>query len=206
MNFNAVIFKSGDEKYVKEEDPELKSVDADALKQYMPDPIPFRKAEWKADLQQISGIGPWIEKRLNKIKIFSCQQLKEITPELEEKINTAIRYFPGRVVRDEWKFQAIRIADGTFAKLRGLKLDEHPGKIEIDGEKYEKKLVTLADETMQDGKIEFFEAEALLFLAERHDGINASEKKTLEYILNNDKKYKFEEEAALLLRRKLEQL
>merc|ERR1719277_636023 len=194
VNFNAPIFESGDARYQNEEDPQLEEIEEDTLKPYMPDPIPNPRKEWKHDLQKISGIGPWIDKRLNKIGIFSCQQLKHITPELEDKICEAIRYFPGRIARDEWKFQAIRIADGTWDQMKGIIDKDHPvGKIMIDGQEYDEKLVSLADETMEDGHIEFFEAEALFFLASRHDGVSDSEKGTLEYILN-DQKYKWDDE------------
>ena len=58
------------------------------------------------DLQRIKGIGPFIEDKLNALGIYTFDQVGKMTPKLEETVNVAIEFFPGRVKRDEWAKQA----------------------------------------------------------------------------------------------------
>jgi len=60
----------------------------------------------KDDLTKIKGIGPFIEKRLNMIGIYTFRQLSELTPELVERVGAAIEFFPQRIARDNWVGQA----------------------------------------------------------------------------------------------------
>ncbi|MFL2945112.1 MAG: hypothetical protein ACJZ33_03780, partial [Candidatus Poseidoniales archaeon] len=60
----------------------------------------------KDDLQVIKGIGPFIEEKLNALGIYMFVQIARMTPDLEEEVNVAIEFFPGRVKRDEWVKQA----------------------------------------------------------------------------------------------------
>ena len=62
------------------------------------------------DLQRIKGIGPFIEDKLNALGIYTFDQVGKMTPELEETVNVAIEFFPGRVKRDEWAKQARKFA------------------------------------------------------------------------------------------------
>merc|ERR1712107_837423 len=68
-----------------------------------------RKAE-KDDLTKIKGIGPFINRRVNKIGIYTFDQVAKMTPDIEEDVNKAIIYFPGRVRRDDWAGQAKEFA------------------------------------------------------------------------------------------------
>ena len=63
-------------------------------------------AEEKDDLQSIKGIGPFIEEKLNALGIYTFSQVSKMTSELEDQVNEAIEFFPGRVKRDEWTNQA----------------------------------------------------------------------------------------------------
>jgi predicted flap endonuclease-1-like 5' DNA nuclease len=60
----------------------------------------------KDDLTLIKGIGPFIEKRLNMLGIYTFRQISEFTPETIEHISKAIEFFPKRIVRDNWVGQA----------------------------------------------------------------------------------------------------
>ena len=60
----------------------------------------------KDDLQTIKGIGPFIEEKLNALGIFTFEQISKMTAKIEEEVNIAIEFFPGRVKRDEWAKQA----------------------------------------------------------------------------------------------------
>ncbi len=71
--------------------------------------IGFSSPDQKDDLQQINGIGPFIEEKLNALGIFTFKQVSKITPELEEKINDSMEFFPGRVTREEWAKKAMKL-------------------------------------------------------------------------------------------------
>jgi chemotaxis protein histidine kinase CheA len=63
------------------------------------------------DLQRIKGVGPFIAEKLNMLGITTFRQVANMTPELEDQVNTAIEFFPGRVRRDKWAAQAGKMAD-----------------------------------------------------------------------------------------------
>jgi predicted flap endonuclease-1-like 5' DNA nuclease len=60
----------------------------------------------KDDLQTINGIGPFIAEKLYALGIYTFEQVSNMTPKIEEEVNKAIEFFPGRVKRDEWAKQA----------------------------------------------------------------------------------------------------
>jgi len=64
----------------------------------------------KDDLTKIKGIGPFIEKRLNMIGIYTFQQLAELSPEMVDRVGAAIEFFPHRMIRDNWVGQAHALA------------------------------------------------------------------------------------------------
>jgi predicted flap endonuclease-1-like 5' DNA nuclease len=67
--------------------------------------------EEKDDLKQISGVGPFIEEKLNRLGIYTFEQIASMTHEQAEKINDAIEFFPGRIQRDDWVGQARRLRE-----------------------------------------------------------------------------------------------
>ncbi len=60
----------------------------------------------KDDLTKIKGVGPFIEKRLNMIGIYTFHQLAELSPEMIDRVGAAIEFFPHRIIRDNWVGQA----------------------------------------------------------------------------------------------------
>ena len=70
----------------------------------------------KDDLQVIKGIGPFIEEKLNALGITTYRQIANMTAKLEDQVNEAIEFFPGRVKRDQWVAQA-KILLGEDVKL-----------------------------------------------------------------------------------------
>jgi predicted flap endonuclease-1-like 5' DNA nuclease len=64
------------------------------------------EADEKDDLTKIKGVGPFIEKRLNMIGIYTFQQLAELSPEMIDRVGAAIEFFPHRIIRDDWVGQA----------------------------------------------------------------------------------------------------
>ena len=77
----------------------------------------------KDDLQVIKGIGPFIEEKLNALGITTYRQIANMTAKLEDQVNEAIEFFPGRVKRDQWVAQA-KILLGEDAKLDEKALKE----------------------------------------------------------------------------------
>jgi len=63
-------------------------------------------AAHKDNLQDIKGIGPFIEAKLNALGIYTFKQIANFTEEDDDLVNEAIEFFPGRVKRDDWKGQA----------------------------------------------------------------------------------------------------
>jgi predicted flap endonuclease-1-like 5' DNA nuclease len=72
----------------------------------------FASASDSDDLQRIKGVGPVIAEKLNALGIYTFSQLANMTPEIEEEVNVAIEFFPGRIKRDEWANQARTLLGG----------------------------------------------------------------------------------------------
>ena len=58
------------------------------------------------DLQQISGIGPYVEQSLNAMGIFRYQQLAALSGDDISKISEKINISPSRIIKEEWVEQA----------------------------------------------------------------------------------------------------
>jgi len=67
-------------------------------------------ANEKDDLKLINGIGPFIEKKLNALEIFTFEQISKFNAKDIEAVNKAIEFFPGRIERDNWVSQAKELA------------------------------------------------------------------------------------------------
>lgn len=65
--------------------------------------------EAKDDLKRINGVGPFIEKKLNGLGIFTFEQVASLNEEQVNKVTAAIEFFPGRIMRDDWVGQARRL-------------------------------------------------------------------------------------------------
>ena len=72
--------------------------------------IPRVKPKKKDDLKLINGIGPFIEGQLNEIEIYAFQQIAAFDDKTIDDVTTAIGFFPGRILRDDWIGQAARLA------------------------------------------------------------------------------------------------
>ena len=93
------------------------------------------KASDKDDLQVIKGIGPFIEEKLNALGIYTYLQISKMTSKLEDQVNEAIEFFPGRVKRDQWVNQA-KILLGEDVKLdeKALKQAEELARVAAKAE------------------------------------------------------------------------
>ena len=114
------------------------------------DRIGTAKKEEADDLTIISGIGGWIQEKLNALDIFTFRQISNFTKEDIITVTEAIEYFPGRIERDEWILQArelIRIAGKKSDLLKRIR--DRKGRIYYDrlgiAHKYEANNLTLID-------------------------------------------------------------
>jgi len=112
--------------------------------------IGFAKKEEADDLTIISGIGGWIQEKLNVLDIYTFRQISNFTKEDVVTVTEAIEYFPGRIERDEWILQArelIRIAGKKSELLKRIR--DRKGRIYYDrlgfAHKYEANNLTLID-------------------------------------------------------------
>lgn len=60
----------------------------------------------KDDLTKITGVGPYIEQKLNEIGIYTYDQISRLDWEDIQTITELIDFFPGRMERDNWVGQA----------------------------------------------------------------------------------------------------
>ena len=72
------------------------------------------------DLSRISGIGPFLERRLNEIGVYTFDEISQWDSERIAEVTAAIGYFPGRIEKDNWVGQA--------AALQRLAIED-PGAI-----------------------------------------------------------------------------
>lgn len=66
----------------------------------------------KDDLKKISGVGKFIEEKLNKIGIYTYAQISNFTLEDIQTVTDLIEFFPGRIERDNWVGQAKILKEG----------------------------------------------------------------------------------------------
>jgi predicted flap endonuclease-1-like 5' DNA nuclease len=86
--------------------------------------IGIARKEEADDLTIISGIGGWIQEKLNALDIYTFRQISNFTREDVAAVTEAIEYFPGRIERDEWILQArelIRIAGKKSELLKRIR-------------------------------------------------------------------------------------
>lgn len=68
------------------------------------------------DLKLISGVGPKLEKMLNKTGVYYFRQICNWKKADVKMVNDKLGAFPGRIERDEWVKQACKLAKGGAAK------------------------------------------------------------------------------------------
>ncbi len=108
------------------------------------------KKEEADDLTIISGIGGWIQEKLNALEIYTFRQISNFTREDVAAVTEAIEYFPGRIERDEWILQArdlVRIAGKKSDLMKRIR--DRKGRIYFDrlgiAHKHEANNLTLID-------------------------------------------------------------
>ena len=114
------------------------------------DRIGIANKEEADDLTIISGIGGWINEKLNVLDIYTFRQISNFTLEDVHTVTEVIEYFPGRIERDEWILQArelVRIAGNKSELLKRIR--DRQGRIYFDrlgfAHKHEANNLTLID-------------------------------------------------------------
>jgi predicted flap endonuclease-1-like 5' DNA nuclease len=168
------------------EDQVMAAIDPNAIQEHLPILGEGHEGD-KDDFTKMRGIGRWIERRLNRIKIWKFQQLANMTPAIATDVAKAIRYFPGRIQNDLWVFQAEKLAAGK----EWIVNPDFPRSgisqiITIEGKKYERELLDIARNYGKGGaSLNMEHAECLWFSAMDGQTITTLERLTLRYIMDN---------------------
>lgn len=70
------------------------------------DRIGLASAAEADDLKDIVGIGPFLERKLHSLGIYTFRQVANFTKEDVNLVNEIIEFFPGRIERDNWVGQS----------------------------------------------------------------------------------------------------
>jgi len=65
----------------------------------------------KDNLQKINGIGKTAESKLNDAGIYTYEQISNLNSNDIEKLTQIINFFPGRIAKDDWIGQAIKLVN-----------------------------------------------------------------------------------------------
>jgi predicted flap endonuclease-1-like 5' DNA nuclease len=90
-----------------EEHPHLDMENSNLLQ---PDRNALRQVE-KDDLTAIEGIGPFLEKKLNEINVFTYEQIAQWDAATITQVTHDIQFFEGRIEKDNWIGQAQRLLE-----------------------------------------------------------------------------------------------
>lgn len=74
------------------------------------DRIGYASAAEADDLKEIVGVGPFLEKKLHAIGIYTFRQIATFNEDDIDQVNDVIEYFPGRIERENWVGQAAELA------------------------------------------------------------------------------------------------
>jgi predicted flap endonuclease-1-like 5' DNA nuclease len=68
------------------------------------------------DLKDIVGVGPFLERKLHSLGIYTFRQVANFTKEDVDKVNSIIEFFPGRIERDDWVGQSKVFHDRKYGQ------------------------------------------------------------------------------------------
>ena len=113
--------------------------------------IGVASASDRDNLQELKGIGPFIEEKLNALGIFKFEQIAKMTSKIEDEVNIAIEFFPGRVKRDQWVAQAkLKIGEDVELDEKALKKAEELARVAAKAEKIDFGTIGVASATDKD--------------------------------------------------------
>ena len=68
------------------------------------------------DLKDIVGVGPFLERKLHTLGIYTFRQIANFTKEDMHKVNEIVEFFPGRIERDDWVGQSKVFYERKYGK------------------------------------------------------------------------------------------
>ena len=99
---------------------EKEIIELSSEKSILREKINARSLLEKDDLTKIVGIGPFIEKKLNEIGVYTYEDISEWDENQIEQITQDIRYIPGRIQKDDWVGQAQRLLNAKRSEQETL--------------------------------------------------------------------------------------
>lgn len=80
----------------------------------LPAAIPQATAKEADDLKQISGVGPFLEGKLNAFGIYTFQQVAALEPNVIDELGETFGSFSDRIIREDWVGQAKKLHGTKF--------------------------------------------------------------------------------------------
>ena len=68
------------------------------------------------DLKDIVGVGPFLERKLHSLGIYTFRQVGNFIKEDIDKVNDIIEFFPGRIGRDNWVGQSAAFYEQKYGR------------------------------------------------------------------------------------------
>ena len=68
------------------------------------------------DLKDIVGVGPFLERKLHSLGIYTFRQVGNFIKEDIDKVNDIIEFFPGRIGRDNWVGQSVAFYEQKYGR------------------------------------------------------------------------------------------
>ena len=75
----------------------------------LPEAVPQATAHEADDLKEISGVGPYLEGKLNAFGIYTFQQVAALEPDVIEQLGETFGSFSDRIKREDWVGQAQKL-------------------------------------------------------------------------------------------------
>ncbi len=85
----------------------------------LPAAIPQATANEADDLKEISGVGPYLEGKLNAFGIYTFEQVAALEPEVIEQLGETFGSFSDRIIREDWVGQARELYEAKFGNRSG---------------------------------------------------------------------------------------
>ena len=92
------------------------------------DSIGYASEKDKDNLQEIQGIGPYTEEKLNTLGIYTFEQISKLTEENIQAVTDLIRFFPGRIKNDKWVGKAQNLIYKEVKSKQDLEDDDYDNK------------------------------------------------------------------------------
>ena len=75
----------------------------------LPAAVPRAEAYEADDLKKISGVGPFLEGKLNAFNIYTFEQVATLAPDVVEELGESLGAFSDRIIREDWVGQAEKL-------------------------------------------------------------------------------------------------